>query len=106
MSRPTVAQLLILADRAERGPLTAAEADRLRAGISGMYRERRSAGGRLGARTRQRAVDARRLRVVAALAAAARQRGARSIPLATLDIALRTEPAVSASVNPRKLPAS
>lgn len=88
---PTVAQLLILADRAERGPLTAAEADRLRAGISGLYRERRTAGGRLGAQARSRRAADARLRVVAAVAAAARQRGARSIPLATLDIALRAE---------------
>jgi hypothetical protein len=93
MKPPTVAQLLILADRAERGPLTAAEADRLRAGISGMYRERRTAGARLGVQARNRRVADSRLRVVAALAAAARQRGARSVLLATLDIALGAETA-------------
>jgi hypothetical protein len=40
---PTARQLLILADRAERGPLTADEAARLRAGIAALDFARRSA---------------------------------------------------------------
>lgn len=43
--KPTVEQLLILADRAERGPLSAEEAAVLRAGIANLDAARRSAGG-------------------------------------------------------------
>lgn len=43
---PTREQLLVLADRAERGPLTAAEASRLRAGIRALAFSVRSVGQR------------------------------------------------------------
>ncbi|MGA4875909.1 hypothetical protein [Streptomyces lydicamycinicus] len=43
--KPTVEQLLILADRAERGPLSAEEAAVLRTGIANLDAARRSAGG-------------------------------------------------------------
>ncbi|MEV7466183.1 hypothetical protein AB0O20_06660 [Streptomyces kronopolitis] len=43
--KPTVEQLLILVDRAERGPLSAEEVAVLRAGIANLDAARRSAGG-------------------------------------------------------------
>ncbi|MFK0182346.1 hypothetical protein ACIQVR_41050 [Streptomyces xanthochromogenes] len=81
---PTVAQLLILADRAERGPLTAAEADRLRSGISGLHLERRAEGSRYAARAR--------LRAVASLVSSARRRGASAIPVTLLGQVLSGDP--------------
>lgn len=43
--KSTTEQLLILADRAERGPLSAEEAAVLRTGIANLDAARRSAGG-------------------------------------------------------------
>lgn len=88
---PTEEQLLVLANRAERGPLTAAEAGRLRQGIAAVYAERRSAGIRLGNDTRQRRAAALRLRAVQALIQTARQRGTRSIPVQILAAAVQAE---------------
>lgn len=88
---PTEEQLLVLANRAERGPLTAAEADRLRQGIAALYAERRSAVTRLGNGTRQRREATLRLRAVHALVRTARQRGARHIPVAILAAAAQSD---------------
>lgn len=91
MTGPTREQLLVLADRAERGPLTAAEAARLRQGITAVYADRRSTAGRLSARTWQQREAGRRLVAVAALIRAARERGTRTIPVQILDATLHAE---------------
>ena len=91
---PTVTQLLVLADRAERGPLTAAEASRLREGITNLRESRRSAVGRRSAATRARRQGAAQLAAVRALVASARQRGARSVPVWILAAALDGTPEV------------
>jgi hypothetical protein len=67
--------LLILADRAERGPLTAVEADRLRAGIRAMDTSRRSACRRLAAAEHL----ARQVAAVADLVRRARYRNSRTV---------------------------
>lgn len=80
--RITTAQLLNLADRAERGPLTADEARRLRAGIAALSTSKASIVGRLGAYTVQaegRAVDD--LKAVRRLVANSEQRGVSHIPV-------------------------
>ncbi|MFD7554154.1 hypothetical protein ACFV9E_06390 [Streptomyces sp. NPDC059835] len=88
MTGPTREQLLVLADRAERGQLTAAEAGRLRQGITALYAERRTAGGRTGVETwRQREIT-RRLLAVQEVIRAARQREARTIPVRILAAAV------------------
>ncbi|MGW0312052.1 hypothetical protein [Streptomyces flavidovirens] len=74
---PTRDQLLILADRAERGPLTSAEADRLRAGIRVMDTARRSAIARLAHDERQQ----QRLAAIESLVGRARARGASTVAL-------------------------
>ncbi|MDI9885940.1 hypothetical protein QMZ92_16520 [Streptomyces sp. HNM0645] len=56
---PTVEQLLVLADRAERGALTAAEASRLRAGI------RQRVAYRAGESSRQQTINSLRLELAA-----------------------------------------
>ncbi|MFE9372280.1 hypothetical protein ACFYM2_21270 [Streptomyces sp. NPDC006711] len=89
MSRPpTVEQLLVLADRAERGRLTAAEADRLRVGICRLSRARSAADGRLSAQVRRGRAAEARLRAVAALAASVGQQGSRAVSLFTLNVSL------------------
>ncbi|MEU3903274.1 hypothetical protein AB0F20_05595 [Streptomyces goshikiensis] len=102
---PTRAQLLVLADRAERGALTAAEADRLRQGIAAMYFGSRSAGSRAAARTRQQREAGRRLAAIAAVIRAARQRGARAVPVQILDAALYAEVQLPPPVARQKLSA-
>lgn len=74
MTGPTSAQLLILADRAERGPLTPAEAERLRAGIRTLVADRRAASGRLAYARRQ-------LNAVSRMVHRAQARGDRGVPL-------------------------
>jgi hypothetical protein len=91
VTAPTREQLLVLADRAERGPLSAAEAGRLRQGIDVAFSDRRSAAARTGARTRQQREAARRLVAVIALIRAARERGARTVPVQILDAVLFAE---------------
>lgn len=88
---PTREQLLVLADRAERGPLTAAEAARLRQGIGTLAAGSRSAAGRLGQVDRQRRETALRLRAVQSLIRTARMRGARHIPIAILAAAAQVD---------------
>lgn len=78
----TLAQLLVLADRAERGRLTPAEADRLRTGIHNLLGERRH-------ETALRSVPAIRRSVrLRGLVLEARRRGHRMVPLAALEAAL------------------
>lgn len=89
--RPPTAQLLILVDRAERGPLTAAEAGRLRAGIGHLVRSRAVTGERLGCQVRRGRDAEARLRAVAALADSADRRDARTVPLFDLNLALHAE---------------
>ncbi|MCX4543814.1 hypothetical protein [Streptomyces sp. NBC_01565] len=91
MTAPTREQLLVLADRAERGPLTAAEAARLRQGITALYAGRRAEGNRLAAHGGHEREARRRLLAVRALIRTARQRGARSVPLAVLAGAVHVE---------------
>lgn len=92
---PTRAQLMILADRAERGPLTAAEADRLRQGIAAMDAGRRSTA---ALRTRQ----VRALRVAAAQFAAVQRLVARAQRLGVRTVALRD---LEGIVQPARRPA-
>lgn len=67
MRAPTLQQLLNLADRAERGPLSAAEAARLREGIRHLDTGKRAANGRLAH------VDARKRDVTGPLAVVVRR---------------------------------
>jgi hypothetical protein len=78
VTAPTREQLLVLADRAERGPLTAAEAARLRQGIAALYARRPPASSR----------RARQLQALASLVAAARRRGEEILPVALVEAAL------------------
>lgn len=81
---PTRKQLLNLADRSERGPLTPAEAARLRQGITAMAFSRSSATNRLTeALRRQRQTD-RQLAAVVRLVRKAQQRGGRTIHVRAL----------------------
>lgn len=80
---PTARQLLILADRAERG-LTPAEADRLRAGIRAMDTARRSAAGSAGAVAADYRRVCRQLAAVARLVREARYRGRQTIRVQTV----------------------
>lgn len=96
---PTREQLLVLADRAERGPLTAAEAARLRQGIHGLADERDAAdtmrrivANRANAANGMRRRVSRQLAAVRALVVSARQRGLRSVPVWILAAALDTVP--------------
>lgn len=91
VTAPTREQLLVLADRTERGPLTAAEADRLRQGITAMYVDRRTAGARAGHAARRHREAGRRLLAVQALIRVARERGTRSIPVPILSAAVYAE---------------
>ena len=91
MTAPTREQLLVLADRAERGQLTAAEAGRLRQGITALYAERRSARSRASAETRIGREARRKLLAVDALIRNARRQGTRSIRLQTLALVLQPQ---------------
>jgi hypothetical protein len=102
--RPTREQLLNLADRAERGPLTAAEAARLREGINAAQFGRRAAQPQPVKATRRERDLGRRLIAVQGLVQAARQRGGRAVPVQILDIALRGE--FDVRFKAQKLPSS
>lgn len=91
---PTFEQLLVLADRAERGPLSAAEASRLREGIAALEWGRRSSASRLANRTRVRHEVVAQVAAVRALVASARQRGARAVPVWILAAALQGAPEI------------
>ncbi|MGW1492596.1 hypothetical protein [Streptomyces sp. NPDC002402] len=89
--QPTAKQLLILADRAERG-LTPAEADRLRAGIAALDFARRSAArnsARLGIELRR---ARHQLAWITRLVRDARYRSRRHVTVWALDRALDSEP--------------
>jgi hypothetical protein len=77
--RPTREQLLNLADRAERGPLSAAEAARLRAGIHALYGPRR---------TWTTQIRTARIDALARLAVGARRRGHDTLPVALVEAAI------------------
>lgn len=81
---PTVEQLLVLADRAERGPLTAAEAARLRAGIAAMDTRSRSAARRLADATRLQQEAAGQLAAVLRLVRQAQKRGGQMVHVRVL----------------------
>jgi len=85
---PTREQLLVLADRAERGPLTAAEATRLRQGIAAFYADRRADGGRASVANWRLREMVRRLSAVQALIRSTQQRGERTIPVRILAAAV------------------
>jgi hypothetical protein len=92
---PTVDQLLNLADRAEDGPLSPAEAGRLRAGIRNLVAEREAAEAErrlIAKRHHQAALKDRQaskhLATVRALVTSARRRGARAIPTHALAAAI------------------
>lgn len=74
---PTVEQLLVLADRAERGQLTAAEAARLRAGIAGLTAPQR--------RVRHQPRSGRQVAAIAALVRRTQARGAQAVPVWALE---------------------
>ncbi|MEU7066928.1 hypothetical protein [Streptomyces sp. NPDC046161] len=88
---PTREQLLVLADRAERGQLTAAEAARLRQGIANAFTRRRSAAGNAALETRRYREACRKLLAVEALMQRARRQGTRSVRLQTLTVVLQVE---------------
>ncbi|MEU0393846.1 hypothetical protein ABZ208_13885 [Streptomyces sp. NPDC006208] len=98
---PTREQLLILADRAERGPLSAAEAARLRQGIHTLATERDAAeamqrivANRAKAANGMRRRVSRQLAAVRALVTSARQRGLRSVPVWILAATIETAPEI------------
>ncbi|MFD5509148.1 hypothetical protein ACFWIB_15405 [Streptomyces sp. NPDC127051] len=82
---PTRAQLMILADRAERGPLTAAEADRLRQGIAAMDAGRRSTAALRTRQVRALRTAAAQFAAVQRLVARAQRLGAHAVPLRDLE---------------------
>jgi len=86
---PTREQLLVLADRAERGQLTAAEAARLRQGIAALYAGRWSVAAERRNDGRRHREAALRLMAAGDLVRTARQRGARSIPVQILAAVLQ-----------------
>lgn len=95
--RITTEQLLNLADRAEAGPLTAAEASRLRRGLRhldercrSLEAARASTIGRRGNAQRRNVDAARRLSALQALVASTRRRGVRAIAVQTVDAILGT----------------
>lgn len=95
-ARPATAeQLLILVDRAERGALTGAEADRLRAGITRLHRDRRAADARLSVERGGLRQAAGRLAALEGVVRAARRRSAHVVTIRALDIALGTQLAPS-----------
>ncbi|QIP82729.1 hypothetical protein GLX30_30280 [Streptomyces sp. Tu 2975] len=86
MSRPpTVKQLLVLADRAERGPLSAAEASRLREGIAALETSRRSKAGRIHAALDRQQQAEEEIAAVRRFMARARHRGARVVQMWALE---------------------
>ena len=90
LDRPaTREQLLILADRAERGPLTAAEAHRLRQGIAAMCTRHRSTAARYAAVSDRERRGAEQLAAVRALVRASTRRGRQTVRIATLSDALQ-----------------
>ncbi|MFE9738855.1 hypothetical protein [Streptomyces sp. NPDC006477] len=97
--RITIEQLLNLADRAERGPLSAAEASRLRRGLRhlderchSLEAARSSTIGRHGNAQRHNADAARRLSALQALVASTRRRGGRVVAVQMADAILGTSP--------------
>ncbi|MFG3510221.1 hypothetical protein ACGF5F_32515 [Streptomyces sp. NPDC047821] len=87
---PTLDQLLNLADRAEDGPLTAAEATRLRQGL----RHLATSGHRRPYRSQRRDQPTRQLAALARIVHQARTRGARTVPVWALTQVL-TDPSQS-----------
>lgn len=81
---PTLDQMLVLVNRAERGQLAPAEAARLRQGLVAMDESRRASQGRATTRDRRQRETVRRLLAIQSLVRSARQRGARSIPVSIL----------------------
>jgi hypothetical protein len=82
---PTREQLLNLADRAEfNGGLTAAEANRLRAGIAAMDTRRRAAAGRLAEAVRLQQEAAGQLAAVLRLVRKTQRRGGQMVQLRVL----------------------
>ena len=82
---PTVKQLLVLADRAERGPLTAAEASRLREGIAALESSRRSMHASLARQAQLRQQDTSRLAPFRSVVRRARARGGRTVAVWVLE---------------------
>ncbi|MFE3657240.1 hypothetical protein [Streptomyces sp. NPDC059165] len=97
---PTVEQLLVLADRAERGRLSAAEASRLRAGIRAVVASQRGTSGRLAVANRGRRRSTAQMAAVRALVSSARQRGARTVPVWILAATLDDEPEIQTPAQP------
>lgn len=85
---PTVTQLLVLADRAERGQLSAAEASRLREGIAALETSRRSTVGRIRFALERQQQAEQQLAAVRRFTARARYRGARVVQMWALERAL------------------
>jgi predicted ATPase len=94
-------QVLNLADRAEDGPLSPAEASRLRAGIRRLEESRRNYDSarrasiaRLSMARRRHRDQSAQLTAIRALVANARHRGARSVPVWILSATLDAVPEV------------
>jgi hypothetical protein len=90
--RITTEQLLNLADRAEGGPLTPEEAQRLRAGISQLDADRRSLRSRLRLQSRRGNEATTELRAVQGLIKRSQQRGVAQIPVWAVAALLSDEP--------------
>ncbi|MFG3488512.1 hypothetical protein [Streptomyces sp. NPDC047972] len=88
----TTEQLLNLADRAEDGGLTPAEARRLRAGISQLDSDRRSLRSRLRLQSRRGNEATTKLRDVQGLVQRSQQRGLAQLPVWAVAALLRDEP--------------
>jgi hypothetical protein len=95
--RITTMQLLNLADRAEDGGLTTAEADRLRRGLRQLDEKcraldvaRRSAIVRRTNDGRRSEDSDQRLTAIRALVASTRRRGGRAVPVQTVDAILNS----------------
>ncbi|HEY9373947.1 hypothetical protein [Streptomyces sp.] len=90
MAKPvTTEQLLNLADRAERGPLSADEASRLRTGITQLHDDRRSLRSRLRVQTRQLRRDTEDLTGIRNLVVHSQRRRIAHIPVWSVVAILR-----------------
>ncbi|MEK9524051.1 hypothetical protein MIU24_32460 [Streptomyces venezuelae] len=90
--RITIQQMLNLADRAEDGGLTPAEARRLRAGISQLDTDRRSLRSRLRLQSRRGNEASAELRAVRGLIQRSQQRGVAQLPVWAVAALLSDEP--------------
>lgn len=95
--RITIEQLLNLADRAEDGPLTAAEAGRLREGIHALQAHRTILSSKLGQKARRLIRVEPELRAIRRLVTRSRRRGDAHVPLWQLEALIDDDTSLEAA---------